>query len=138
MVNRRTANDATTVIVADDDEDQLSLVAAALRDDGYVVQEAHDGAELIHLLVDPTSRPDVVVTDVKMPGLSGLGVLHELHRAGWSIPVVVMTGLSDDSIRRVARQMGAVGVLRKPFDPDDLLTAVCNARMVHAQRNETG
>ena len=82
----------------------------------------------------PALRPDVVVTDVKMPRLSGLGVLHKL-RGALSVPVVVMTGLSDGSIRTMAMQLGAVAVLSKPFDPDDMLTAVCNAKLLHANHN---
>jgi DNA-binding response OmpR family regulator len=127
-------DEATRVIVADDDEDERSLVVAALRDDGYDVREACDGAELLMMMDDPALRPDVVVTDVKMPRLSGLGVLHKL-RGALSVPVVVMTGLTDGSIRTMAMQLGAVAVLSKPFDPDDMLTAVCNAKLLHANHN---
>jgi DNA-binding response OmpR family regulator len=125
----RDASEATTVIVADDDESMRSLLAEALRNDGYVVREAHDGTEVLELLDDPDLRTDVVLIDVKMPKLSGLGVLHALRRASWSLPVVVMTGLADASIRTVALQLGAVGVLNKPFGPDEVLAAVDKANV---------
>jgi CheY-like chemotaxis protein len=62
----------------DDDEDVRALIVDTLRGDGHYVLEAHDGAELVECLRDAlddlTVRPDVIVTDVLMPNLSGLGV----------------------------------------------------------------
>ncbi len=129
--NSETGAARTTVLVADDDEDMRALVATSLREDGYLVREACDGAELLtqleEALDDPSSRPDVVVSDVMMPGLSGLGVLSALRRAQQDVPVILITVLSDDTIHIVARRLGAVGVLRKPFDIDDLRTAIIHA-----------
>jgi CheY-like chemotaxis protein len=125
------------VLVADDDEDMLSLVSDTLRGDGHEVVEARDGADLLErlesALQDPGARPDVVVADVMMPRLSGLGVLEALKHAHLHFPVVLMTVLADDSVRTVARRLGAVGVLRKPFDVDDLRTAVMNAVLVYTR-----
>jgi DNA-binding response OmpR family regulator len=121
-----------TVIVADDDDALRDLIADALRSDGYKVVEARDGEELLSLVADSVgdaaTRPDVVVVDVRMPKLSGLGVLEELRRTYVRLPVVVITGFSPDSVEVVARRLGAMGVLRKPFDMDDLRTAIVNAR----------
>jgi CheY-like chemotaxis protein len=125
------------VMVADDDEDMLSLVADTLRGDGHEVLEARDGADLLErlerALYDPAERPDVVVADVMMPRISGLGVLEALRHARLHFPVVLMTVLADDSVRTVASRLGAVGVLRKPFYVDDLRTAVMNAVLVYAR-----
>ncbi len=123
------------VMVADDDDDFRAFVVAALRADGHATLEAHDGQELLDLLEQAQDgerrlRPDVLITDVKMPNLSGLGVLEALRSAHLSLPVVVMTVLADESINKVAMRLGAVGVLRKPFDTDDLLTALHNAKAV--------
>jgi CheY-like chemotaxis protein len=122
------------VLVADDDGDLREIVAETLRADGYEVTEARDGSELLELLeraAEEDTRPDIIVTDVKMPLLSGLGVLSAMRRAHLPVPVVVMTAYAHDSVRTVARRLGAVGVLRKPFDIDDLRTAVMNARAAH-------
>ncbi len=133
-------HDSATVLVADDDEDMRALVVDTLRADGYTVIEARDGAELLDQLVravdDPLQRPDVVVTDVRMPNLSGLGVLDALRRARVEIPVVVMTVFAHDSVRTLARRLGAVGLLKKPFDVDDLRTAVLNAQQAFSRSKE--
>ena len=126
------------ILVADDDEDMLALVCHTLRADGHELSEAHDGAELLerleHAIDDPTHRPDVVVADVSaMPRLSGLGVLDAIRRARLHFPVVLMTVLADDSIWIVARRLGAIGVLHKPFDVDDLRTAVVNAVLAYTK-----
>jgi CheY-like chemotaxis protein len=137
--NGSTLGRASTVLVADDDDDMRALVASSLRADGYEVLEAIDGAELLdrleEALTDPHSRPDVVVTDIMMPRLSGLGVLDALRRAQLHFPVILMTVLADDSIHIVAKRLGALGVLRKPFDIDDLRTAVVNACLAYESQN---
>jgi CheY-like chemotaxis protein len=134
MLHRMSLEEAAraTILVADDDDELRGLVVETLRSDGYNVVEARDGAETLSILADtegdPSTRPDVVVTDVRMPKLSGLGVLEELRHAHVSLPVVLMTGFPPASIEVVAKRLGAVGVLRKPFDVDDLRTAVMIAR----------
>jgi CheY-like chemotaxis protein len=121
-----------TIFVADDNDDMREAVAGSLRAAGHRTMEARDGEELLELLRnagdDPLLRPDVVVTDVRMPKLSGLGVLAALQRSASNIPVLLMTALEDNSVQTVALRLGAIGVLRKPFDLDDLLTAVLNAK----------
>lgn len=125
-------------MVADDDEDMRALVVATLQAAGCRTREACDGAELLELLDggldDAADPPDVLVTDVKMPRLSGLGVLDALRRAHLDLPVVMMTVVNDEFIDSVALRLGAVGVLRKPFDPEILVTAVRNARTVCERR----
>jgi two-component system OmpR family response regulator len=126
-----------TVLVADDDEDMRSLVAETLRSEGYDVVEVCDGVELVDYLSrtldEPGDRPGVVVSDVLMPNLSGLAVLEALRRAEWNVPVLLMTVLADDSVRTMARRLGAVGVLRKPLDSDALRTAVSRAAVAFAR-----
>jgi two-component system response regulator (stage 0 sporulation protein F) len=128
------------VFVADDDAEMRALVAESLRADGYDVIEATDGADLLVRLEEvmsedePAKRALVVVTDVLMPNLSGLGVLATLRKAGHDVPVILMTGLADDSVPVVAKRFGAVALFRKPVDIDNLRTAVVNARTVFGNR----
>jgi DNA-binding response OmpR family regulator len=119
------------ILVADDDDDMRALMVNTLRSDGYAVVEAHDGAELLEILRDALEdvgvRPDIVITDIKMPRLSGFGVLQALRRAHVRMPVILVTAFGDESMHVVAKRLGAVGVLQKPFDVDDLRTVVMNA-----------
>jgi len=121
--------------VADDDEDMLALVSSFLRSEGYRVMEARDGHDLLEQLQraidDPAIRPDVIVADIMMPRLSGLGVVDALRRAQVHVPVVLMTVLRDHSVNLVARRLGAVGVLHKPFNTSDLRAAVVGACLAH-------
>ena len=113
-----------SVFVADDDEDMRDLVATTLRVDGHSVVEATDGLQLLHMLdlglAGQIRAADVVLADVMMPRLSGLGVLEALHRAQTKPPVILMTVLIDRSVHVVARRLGGAGVLFKPFDADAL------------------
>jgi len=121
------------VMIADDDDDFRAVVVAALRAEGHSTVEACDGEELVEALERfragaPGLRPDVLITDVKMPKLSGFGVLESLRSARWNLAVVVVTAMSHESIDVVAKRLGAAQVLHKPFDPAALLAAVRNAR----------
>ena len=131
-MNTSTTRDRLLVLVADDDNDMRAVVVNALRADGCTTLEARDGEEVLDLLrraqTDPELGPDVLLLDVKMPKLSGLGVLEALRVAKWSLPVVVITALSDESIHKVAMALGAIGLLRKPFGAGDVLLAVHSAK----------
>jgi CheY-like chemotaxis protein len=119
------------VLVADDDDDVRALVSDILRADGHEVSEVCDGAQLLFVLrrADqyPDQRPDVVVADVVMPGLTGLGVVGALHLERIKYQVVLMTRLQDDLVEITAERLGVVAVLKKPLDLDDLRAAVVNA-----------
>ena len=135
----RPSHPAFSVLVADDDEDMRSLIAASLRMDGHHVVETRDGAELLERLTevlnDPSRRPVVIVTDVLMPNLSGLGVLAALRRARWDVPVILMTALNDESVLTVAQRFGVVTLFKKPINVDNLRTAVLNARLAIRRRS---
>lgn len=114
-----------SVVVADDDPELRSLVAEALRADGFSVSEAKDGQELLSMLVDPpkvavmgrpASLPDLVVTDVQMPGATGLRVLSHLRRAHPTVPVILITAFGSAELHAQAKRLGAATVFDKPFD----------------------
>jgi FixJ family two-component response regulator len=73
------------------------------------------------------AAPDVLVLDVHMPHGSGVDLLTELRRAGWRVPVVLMTAYLDDEVREAAVVWGAATVLEKPFSTDALETVLLNA-----------
>ncbi|HSQ65636.1 MAG TPA: response regulator [Polyangiaceae bacterium] len=120
------------VLVADDDDDMRALIVAALGEDGYEISEARNGRELLDrvapsMLFDEASHaPDVIVTDVRMPGVNGLSVLAGLRDTGWATPIILITAFDKDQIRAQGSELGADAVFHKPFDVDDLRTAVLN------------
>lgn len=120
------------VIVAEDEPDVRMMVTVALRGIGFEIQEARSGAELLDelgdglLSGDPAARPDVIISDIRMPGLTGMEILAGLRQAEWRTAIVLMTAYADADIRETARRLGASAFFEKPFDIDDLLTAVVN------------
>jgi CheY-like chemotaxis protein len=123
----------TRLLLAEDDHELRSLLASALRKDGYEVLEASDGPELVDNIEATMKAPRdaggglVVVADVRMPGLTGLDVLMALRAARCETPVILMSAFGDEEMHAEARALGAVAVLDKPFAVDDLRMAVFKA-----------
>lgn len=130
--------DKETVLVVDDEPDIRSVCRGALEDEGFTVLEADCGvAALAHLGLgratdDPVFPPvDVVLLDLLMPDLTldGFEVLRRI-RGRPHPPVVVMTAVGGERNLEYAMRLGAVDILSKPFELDDLLGVVKEA--VHA------
>jgi len=114
------------ILVADDDPDLLDVVAMALEQRGAVVIRASNGAEMIDRLAD--SGPfDLVVTDVAMPWLNGIGAVRAARTAGLRMSVIVMTALRDTSLRQQVDALGGgAALLSKPFGLDELEAVASN------------
>lgn len=111
------------ILLADDHEDLRSLLAVVLRRDGYEVIEAEDGMALIESV--RTCWPmDAIVTDLRMPGISGFEVMEALRSISCKVPVVVITAFGDAATHAEARRLGAAAVFDKPFEVDDLRIAL--------------
>jgi len=123
---------APRVIVAEDETDVRKLVAVALRGLGYEIIEARSGKELLDQLGDcllngdKAGRPDIIISDIRMPGLTGMEILAGLRQAEWRTGIVLMTAYADPEVREEARRLGADAFFAKPFDIDDLMTVVVN------------
>jgi DNA-binding response OmpR family regulator len=106
------------VMVVDDDRDTRESLAAALAQSGYLVQVAVDGRDA---LVRLDSWPaDVVVSDVCLPGMTGVDLIQALRQGGHQQPVVLITGLDRD-MEGATRTYGAAACLHKPMALDELL-----------------
>ena len=116
---------ALRALVADDDPEMLEMVSGIVaRELGAIVTCAETGGELLDAIA--SDEPfDFIVTDISMPWMTGLQVMHSARTAGLPVPVVVMTALRDPAI---AEQVEALGdrarLLLKPFAFQDLVAAL--------------
>jgi CheY-like chemotaxis protein len=114
------------VLVAENDFEMRRMITRLLIRDGFDVVEARHGMEVLELLaaelLRPTGHPpvDLIISDFRMPGVTGLSVLSGLRDSAWSTPFIFITAFGTPELAESARLHGATAVLEKPFDPDDL------------------
>ena len=108
------------ILVVDDDPTILATVSEALDLEGFPVVTATNGAEALDEVA--RHRPALVLLDMRMPVLDGWGFMRAVTERGLNLTVVAMTAAADAG--RWGREIGAQGVLPKPFELDDLIRAV--------------
>ncbi len=124
-------NTQKRVMVVDDEEAVRLSWSRFLSELDYEVTTAEDGGKAISRL---SQEPvDVVVADLRMPGVDGLELLDWLHEAQPDTRFILMTGYGDDDVERRARELGAFDYLDKPVSPD-VLSAVITAATVEEER----
>jgi CheY-like chemotaxis protein len=116
------------ILVVDDDPTILVTVCEALDLEGFPFVTATNGAEALEAV--DRNDPSLVLLDMRMPVLDGWGFMGAVRERGLNLSVVVMTAAAD--ARRWAREIGAQGVLPKPFELDELLSAVERLRQQDA------
>jgi two-component system, OmpR family, KDP operon response regulator KdpE len=125
------------VLIADDDAQLVRALAVTLAARGYDVVTARDGREAIDAVI--TERPDLVLLDLGMPRLDGIGVLEGV-RAWSQVPVLVLSGRTDSSDKVDALDAGADDYVTKPFQMDELLArlrALGRRRVVVSEETPT-
>jgi len=111
------------VLIADDDAVVRDVVRRYLERDGLEVRVAGDGNEALRVL--GTERIDVAVLDVMMPGPNGLSLCRTLRQGGdYTVPVILLTALSEEDDRIAGLEAGADDYLTKPFSPRELALRV--------------
>lgn len=111
------------VLVADDNDDMRRAIVSLLQNEFEVVDEAECGLELVSLA--PALAPDVIVSDVVMPQLSGLEAMRALRAAGHTPPFVLVTVGTEDALHWI--NLGALAVVNKLDLDEELVTAVKSA-----------
>lgn len=114
------------MLVAEDDRQLLGTLSSVLAHDGYDVVEAADASAMLSWVEASNAGPDVIVSDICMPGKSGIEAVAELRARGVRAPVVLMTGFPDRCDHASARSVGAVTIVAKPVEVDDLRMIVLN------------
>jgi DNA-binding response OmpR family regulator len=113
------------ILVVDDDRDAREIVAAALIEAGYAVDVASDGFEAVAKLQAAT--PDLVLTDLMMPGMHGVDLAQWIRTYETGLPVIVFTGRETYGLRTDAEAYGAIACLVKPVNLEELLWTIDSA-----------
>jgi two-component system chemotaxis response regulator CheY len=124
------------VLVIDDERDIRAVIRLTLEKAGYYVVEAEDGAQAIQVL-NQGEHPmvlDVILTDIRMPRISGLEAMTYFQREYPSVPLIVLTGFPDLAMAIRLLNCGITDYLVKPVEREKLISAVANAfaqRRIH-------
>jgi DNA-binding NtrC family response regulator len=119
-----------SILIVDDERNTCDALAVILRREGHSVALAASGESALHYVQE--NPADLVLSDVKMPGLDGLAVLRHIHAKYAGLPVIMMSGHSDVTAAVEAMKQGAFDYLVKPFGKEDVLRAVQKALAMRA------
>lgn len=115
------------ILIAEDDRVLRTLLARHLRRGGFEVIEARDGTTALTRIGDALCEEepsyDLLISDVQMPGHSGLDIASELKRGSWAKPILLITAFGSEEVHAEAERLGAT-MLDKPLDLDVLTDAV--------------
>ena len=116
------AESRTRVLVVDDEPDARELIGMALSQAGFEVDDAADGFTALTKVAH--GCPDLVVTDLHMPGMHGLDLLQRIRRIHADVPVIIATGLETYDLCTSAESYGAVTCMVKPLNLDELVWTI--------------
>ena len=113
-----------SILVVDDERGFCDVVTVILESQGYQVQQAHHANDALGLLDETT--PDLILTDMMMPEMDGVGLIKRLRETPkWAnIPVVVISAYSEPEVQENAFAAGATGFISKPFSASELRSTV--------------
>ncbi len=124
----------STILIVDDERTLARAIKAFLAEAGYEVEVAGDAETALQLL--PSLRPDVVFTDVRLPGMDGIELLRKIREFDASISVVVMTAYGSIEGAVAAVKLGAFDYVKKPLDLEELKLLADRARETGALKQE--
>ncbi len=118
-----------SILLAEDDVEMRRLLAWSLERAGYDVIECPDGMTLMRKLgyldAHGAIRPaDLVVSDIRMPGFTGMQVLQSAHDFGDALPIILVSAFADEAAYEQAERLGATALLAKPFDVEELIEKI--------------
>jgi two-component system chemotaxis response regulator CheY len=113
-----------TILAVDDSSSIRQMVTLALTRGGYEVISAEDGTA--GLAKARTTRADMVITDLNMPGMNGIALIREIRKLPnyTGVPILFLSTESDPAVKQEAKSAGATGWIVKPFQGEQLLAAV--------------
>ena len=112
------------LLVVDDDPGLLLAVSETLREEGFEVQTARRGAEALARIAE--SLPDLIISDIRMPGMDGYTLVRNLRSAPRTrlLPIVFLTAKDETADRIAGFESGVDAYLTKPFEPEELIAVV--------------
>ena len=108
------------ILVVDDEKDVRNLVRILAERAGYRVAEASNAEDALRMIEERLLEPELLLTDIVMPGVNGLSLAARAHHMRPSLPVIFMTGFADE----YQAQLSGSVCLRKPFKAAELITAI--------------
>ena len=118
------------ILLVDDEKQFVDTLAERLAMRGFSARVAYDGPQALKAVEEPT---DVIVLDLRMPGMDGFEVLRSVKKSSPQVQVIILTGHGGDAEEQTAYRMGAYNFLKKPMDIDELLNSI---RMAYRDKVE--
>lgn len=118
------------ILIADDEKNTLLCLSIILKAEGHKVSLAENGEMALHKLVEAglqKNTPDLLITDVHMPVLDGIGLIDAVRKKGMDIPIVVISGFRSRDIREKLKIRKPCFHLEKPFGKEEILSVVAKA-----------
>ena len=118
------------ILLVDDEKQFVDTLAERLAMRGFSARVAYDGPQALKAVEEPT---DVIVLDLRMPGMDGFEVLRSVKKSNPQVQVIILSGHGGDAEEQTAYRMGAYNFLKKPMDIDELLNSI---RMAYRDKVE--
>ncbi len=115
------------ILVVDDDSGTLNALKACLVSAGHqaiLAADAYKALDRIESAIRGNDSIDLMVTDLKMPGMNGLELIKTVRWKGSCFPVILMTAYGNEIVQQELTELGSCGYLDKPFSPESLLTTI--------------
>nr|WP_275980281.1 response regulator [Halalkalibacter alkaliphilus] len=116
------------ILVVDDQYGIRVLLCEILQKDGYVMHEAANGVQALKIVEE--EKPDLVLLDMKIPGMDGLEILKRIKENHAEVDVIMMTAYGELNLINEAMSLGAITHFAKPFDIDDIREVIKNSLAV--------
>ncbi len=125
--------DKIKVLLVDDEEEFVKTLAERIEMRNLGSDIAYNGEQALKVVKDEV--PDVMILDLKMPGIDGMEVLRRVRKAYPDVQVIMLTGHGSDKDENEARQLGAFDYLQKPADIDKIVSTIKNAYQNKVQKS---
>jgi CheY-like chemotaxis protein len=120
------------ILLAENEAPTRRSISIVLNNAGYCLEEAKNGLDALEKLFASQSNSypiDLLLTDIFMPGMTGLELIDEIQKQGLALSIVVITGYADDRMKAQLLRRGCSHFIAKPFEPGELLECVAQVLM---------